>query len=133
MAADVWAEYGELAGQDPSNLTEAQRGLVAVCDLRQEVNAGGFENYFRAWGGNSAEDALVALPGLLGEEWAHLLRAAMAVLGSPYSGDPDERGEAIDERDLYDQLQDLDARYYELEGSTDADARLNAYLEANPS
>jgi hypothetical protein len=41
------------------------------------VNSGGFENYFRAWGGNSAGDALAALPTLLGHEWADLLRAAM--------------------------------------------------------
>jgi hypothetical protein len=106
--------------------------LVAICDLRQEVNSGGFENYFRAWGGNSAEDALPALTGLLDQEWADLLRAAMNLLGSPYPRDPDERGEAIDQRDLYERLQEFDERYYDLEASTDADARLNAYLEANP-
>ena len=62
---DVWDLYGQLAEQDSSTLPPAQRVLIAVCDLRQEVNAGGFDNYFRAWGGNSADDALAALPSLL--------------------------------------------------------------------
>jgi hypothetical protein len=132
VTADVWDFYGQRADQDRSTLTAAHRGLVAVCDLRQEVNAGGFENYLGAWGGNSAEDALTALPVLLGQEWADLLNAAMGLLGPAYPRDPDERGNAIDQRDLYDRLQELDERYYDLESSTDADARLNAYLESNP-
>jgi hypothetical protein len=131
MARDVWDLYAQLSDADPSTLTEEQRGLIAVCDLRQEVNAGGFENYFRAWGGNSAEEALAALPEILGEPWADLLRSAMLVLGPEYPGDPDARGDAIDEGDLYERLNELDDDYYALESATDADARLNAYVAAN--
>ena len=80
--SDVWDRYGQLADQEPAALTPAQRGLVAVCDLRQEVNAGGFDTYFRAWGGNSADVALAALPDLLGQEWADLLQSAMTLLGT---------------------------------------------------
>jgi hypothetical protein len=133
VATDVWALYVQLADHDPSTLTEVQRGLVAICDLRQEVNAGGFDNYFRAWGGNSAEDALTALPGILGQEWADVLGSAMELLGWPYPGDPDERGVVIDRGDLDIRLHELDARFNDLERSIDADARLNAYLEANPA
>jgi hypothetical protein len=130
--SDVWDLYGQLAEQDVSTLTPAQRGLVAVCDLRQEVNVGGFDNYFRAWGGNSADDALAALPSLLGQEWADLLLSAMALLGPAYPSDPDGRGDLLDQLDLDDRLDALAERFYTLEGETDADARLNAYLDANP-
>jgi hypothetical protein len=132
VSTDVWDIYGQLADQDASTLSDAQRGLVAVCDLRQEVNAGGFDNYFRAWGGNSADYAVAALPILLSQEWADLLHSAMGLLGSPYPRDPDERGDLIDQHDLGARLHELDERFYALESSADADARLNAYLEANP-
>ncbi len=132
MSVDVWDRYGQLSGQHPSTLNGAQRGLVAVCDLRQEVNAGGFDGYFRDWGGNSAEAALAALPVFLGQEWADVLRAAMSLFGPRYPADADARGEAIDQRDLHDRLSALDDDFFALEGSADADERLNAYLRANP-
>lgn len=129
---DVWDRYGQLAGQEPATLTPAQRGLMAVCDLRQEVNAGGFDTYFRAWGGNSADVALAALPDLLGQESADLLQSAMTLLGATYPADPDERGETLDRFDLDDHLHELDERFYALEAETDADAKLNTYLDTNP-
>jgi hypothetical protein len=130
--SDVWDLYGQLADQEPGTLTSAQRGLVAVCDLRQEVNAGGFENYFRAWGGNSAHTALASLPQLLGQEWAELLASAMALFGPTYPPDPDERGSTLDRLDLDDHLSELDERLYDLEAEADADAKLNAYLDVKP-
>ena len=132
MTADVWDLYGQLTDRDPSSLTETQRRFVAICDLRQEVNAGGFDNYFRAWGGNSAPDAIAALPALLGPEWADLLRSALVLLGPRYPQDPDERADKIERSDLFSRLQQLDERFYALEASTDADARLNAFVAANP-
>lgn len=130
--SDVWDRYAQLADQEPAALTPAQRGLVAVCDLRQEVNAGGFDTYLRAWGGNSADVALAALPDLLGQEWADLLQSAMALLGTTYPSHPDERGETLDRLDLDDRLHELDERFYALEAGSDADVRLNTYLDANP-
>jgi hypothetical protein len=129
---DVWDLYGQLADREPATLTPMERGLVAICDLRQEVNAGGFDNYFCAWGGNSAGAALAALPDLLGSEWAELLRSAMSLLGPSYPLDLDERADTLDRLDLGDRLSELDERFYALEAETDADARLNAYLEAKP-
>lgn len=129
---DLWDLYGQLADREPAALTPTQRGLVAICDLRQEVNAGGFDTYFRAWGGNSADDALAALPNFLGQEWADLLRSAMALLGPTYPPDSDERGDTLDQLDLESRLSELDERFYALEAETEADARLNAYLDANP-
>jgi hypothetical protein len=134
VATDVWDLYGELSEADPSALSEAQRRIVAIGDLRQEVNAGGFDNYLRAWGGNSASVALVALPEVLGHDWAALLDEAMGVAGSPYPEDPDERAARLDAEPASDEtLAALDERFYELEASTDADDRLNEFIRANGS
>lgn len=125
---DVWAVYGQLVDRDPSTWTPAERSVVAICDLRQEVNAGGFEGYFSAWGGDSAPEALAALPGILGDEWATLLRTAMAIFGSSYPADADARQEALDRDDLGTRLSEVDDRFYALEASTDADVQLSAHL-----
>lgn len=60
--ADVWDVYNTLSQHNRSSLNGDQRGLLAVCDLRQEVNSGGFDAYFRYWGGDSAPMALATLP-----------------------------------------------------------------------
>lgn len=126
VTRDVWSFYGDLSAADPASLTDPQRRLVAILDLRQEVNAGGFDNYFRAWGGNSASRAMSALPGVLGHEWATLLHDAMQVVGSPYPHDgPDQRAARLDANTTAAMTLDaLDERLYELEASEDVDARL---------
>lgn len=131
MSTDVWTFYERAADTDRSNLTDVQRAALAICDLRQEVNAGGFDAYFRYWGGNTAPEALAALPAALGDEWASLLNEAMQVLGPNYPSDPDARAELLDQGDLENRLNDLDTRYYELEESVDADQRLNAFLRTS--
>ncbi|MEV0795349.1 DUF4375 domain-containing protein [Kribbella sp. NPDC050459] len=133
MATDVWDLYAQLGEGNRSAPTAAQRQVLAVCDLRQEVNAGGFDAYFRYWGGDSAAEALAALPELLGQDWANLLREAMELLGDPYPDDPDDRADRIDTGGLDETLNALDVRFYALEGSSDADSRLSAYIDANLS
>jgi hypothetical protein len=133
MSVDVWALYEELRAANPKSLTLVQRNLVAICDLLHEVDDGGFDSYFRDEAGNSAQTALVALPDVLGRDWADLLRTATRLLGSPYPSDPDERAELIDRRDLTDRLNDLDDRFYALEAATDTAARLADYVAAGPA
>ena len=130
MTQDVWSLYGDLGGSDPASLSDAQRGFVAILDLRQEVNAGGFDNYFRAWGGNSASEAMGALPGVLGQKWATLLHEAMQVVGSPYpQDDPDQRAARLDANTAADvTLSALDERFYDLEAAADVDARLSEFV-----
>jgi Domain of unknown function (DUF4375) len=96
---DVWDVYSTLWGLERSTLNDTQRALVAVCDLRQEVNSGGFDAYFRYWGGNSAPDAVEALPSLLGQNWSDLLREAMDLSGPDYPTDVDTREERVNDRD----------------------------------
>jgi hypothetical protein len=130
VTQDVWSLYDDLSATDPASLTDSQRRLVAVLDLRQEVNAGGFDSYFRAWGGNSAPEAIDALPGALGQAWATLLHDAMQVVGSPYPhDDPDERAARLDANAASDvTLAALDERLYDLEAAEDVDARLSDLL-----
>jgi hypothetical protein len=128
----VWDVYSALSELERSTLNNSQRALVAVCDLRQEVNSGGFESYFRYWGGNTAPDAVKALPTLLGQEWADLLSEAMDLLGPDYPTDVDTREDRLNDRDLDNHVESLDARYYDLELSMNADARLNEYLARTP-
>lgn len=128
MTADVWDVYGDLSAREPASLTERQRRLVAVCDLRQEVNAGGFDHYFRSGAGSGAPLALDAVSRLLGPAWAALLTEAVALFGGSYPADPDARGDVLDAAGADDQLQALDTRFYELERSSDADAKLNAFI-----
>lgn len=81
---------------------------------------------FRAWGGSSALEALGALPGVLGQEWATLLQEAMQVMGSPYpQDDPDRRTARLDANTTADEtLAALDERFYDLEAAADIDAGL---------
>lgn len=118
---DPWDWYAGVA-EDRAGLTSTERGLAAILDLRQEVSSGGFESYFRFWGGDSAPEALEALPGTLGEGWADLLRRAMVTLGAEYPLDADERADRIDDLACEDVLGALDEEFYALAGIADADA-----------
>ncbi|NND01439.1 MAG: DUF4375 domain-containing protein [Acidimicrobiia bacterium] len=125
---DVWDFYMSLSDRDREHLTAAQRDVAAICDLRQEVNSGGFDSYFRYWGGNTANRALSSLDRVLGNEWAELLREAMLLLGPEYPTDVDDRETALDAGALGAPLDALDVRFYDLEATTDADRLLKEHL-----
>ena len=127
-ATDVWVFYESLPEGSRDTLTSTERGIAAICDWRQEVNADGFEGYFAYWGGNTAAEALSALPTCLGQEWADLLEQAMRLFGPSYPTEQSRRESLIEELDLYDAFDALDQRFYDLEGSSEADARLTAAL-----
>jgi hypothetical protein len=126
---DVWEFYEALAEKSRVDLAPHQRGVAAICDLRQEVNSGGFDGYFSYWGGDTAQEALAALPATLGEDWAALLSEAMNLLGYPYPADQGNREVLVLELALDDTFAVLDQRFYDLEAATNADAVLSAYLQ----
>lgn len=126
---DVWEFYEGLAERRREDLPARLRGVAAICDLRQEVNAGGFDGYFSSWGGDNAPDALAALPAFLGEDWAALLREAMNLLGPSYPVDQGDREARVEELDLGDAFAALDERFYDVEAATDADALLGALVQ----
>jgi hypothetical protein len=122
---NVWDFYQSLpvAGRSRNRLSDIERSVAAICDLRQEVGAGGFDGYFRAWGAYSAPEALDALGIVLGPEWAAVLDEAMQV--NSLRGLPDA---SSDESALDEELHALESRFFELERSTDADKLLSDYL-----
>jgi hypothetical protein len=124
----VWDVYAVSGQRDRAVLPVARQQLFAICDLRQEVMSGGFDSYFRYWGGNTAKRALVGLSRYLGPDWASLLRGGMSLFGADYPGDADERARIIDERGLDDALSVLDSRIQELEARDDVDALLTAAI-----
>jgi hypothetical protein len=129
---DAWSVYEHLSGKDRRRLNEAQRWIAAICDLRQEVNSGGFDSYFRYWGGDSAREALRALPVILDDDWARLLRDAVSLFGGEYPSRADARAEVLDARDLDDHLQALDDRFYRLEAGVNADSLMATFIGRHP-
>ena len=126
---DVWQFYESLTGTREGMPTD-RRAVAAICDLRQEVNSGGFDSYFRYWGGDSASDALRALPDILGMAWVELLSIAMGLFGTDYPKSADEREARIDDLQLDERFDALDAQFFELEAATEADRLLSEHLAA---
>ncbi len=124
---DVWSFYESLGSGDRSHLTQVEQDVAAICDLRQEVNSGGFDVYFRYWSGNTAELAARVIGRVLGDGWADVLADAMALLGPIFPRTVDEREAALTD-EVSEALEVLDARYFDLEASADADAILTAEL-----
>lgn len=125
---DAWSFYERLGEADRAGLTDVERNVAAICDLRQEVNSGGFDSYFRYWGGNTAPIALAALPEVIGPSWADVLAAGMVLFGLPYPTDVDTREQRLDAGGLDEKLDALDSLYFDLESSTDADSLVSSYL-----
>jgi hypothetical protein len=130
--ADAWSFYASLGDDPRRNLTKKQQEVAAICDLRQEVNSGGFDSYFRYWGGNTAPEALAALEHVLGQDWVDVLSAAMSLLGADYPTDVDDREERLEAPGVQEALGNLDRRYYDLESASDADRLLSEYLARRP-
>lgn len=91
------------------------------------MNSGGFDVYFRYWGGNTAELAARVIGRVLGDGWADVLADAIALLGPIFPRTVDEREAALTD-EVSEALHALDDRYFALEGSVDADALLSAEL-----
>ena len=124
----MWDLYSEYAQEDRSSLPDPQQAVFAVLDLRQEVGSGGFDSYFRYWGGDTAPLALAVLPDVLGQDWADLLRDAMDTFGATYPAGAAARADALDAQDREPELSALDDRLYDLDAATDADSRLEAHF-----
>ncbi len=129
--ADLHAAHDRWGLADQGPLDATHRALLTVAYLRQEVNADGFEGYFRYSGGDTAPDALSLLPLALGQAWADLLAEAMALFGTTYPVNVDEREAVLEIPGVEAALDDLDRLFYALEAESDADALLNAYMQVH--
>lgn len=125
---DAWAYYESMQGAERTRLSAVQRSVLALCDLRQEVNSGGFDSYFRYWGGDSAPDAVAVIASAMGAEWGEVLGEAMALFGPDYPAASRDRARILDSIGLDETLEELDRRFFDLGATTDADAMVSAYL-----
>src|SRR5215472_3294021 len=88
MPADPWAEYERIALADPACLPAGHQRLLAVGRLRDEVNNGGFDQYFLNSAGDLAAIAAAAAEQAGATELASLIRQALELLNA---ADPADR------------------------------------------
>ena len=119
----AWELFERLGNANASDLSRDQLLLVALAGVRQEVNSGGFDSYFRYSYGKHAPAAVEAATEVGCARLALLISEAMARLAlNPYEQDPSRREARIDEREI--EFDDLDQSFYDLEGEDDLDARM---------
>jgi hypothetical protein len=137
VAGAAWGAFERLSDielQDSSSylrMLPEQRLLFAIQMLRQEVNSGGFDSYFRYTGGNSAPDAKLAAR-LISPPWELLIAEACGLFGDPYPVDIDVRERAVDEVDEAG-LDRLDQALYSLEVEYPVDQILDRYVWSHPA
>ena len=126
MNADGWTTYGDLTPRDWGTLSDAQRSLVAVGELRTEVNNGGFDQYFFNSGGDLAPIAMDAARQAGIAALAEIIDRALAVFGPGYRTNRDQRQAALEAMADRASFDELDREYYEVESTMDLDAFMDA-------
>ena len=96
-----------------------RRVVVGIC---------GFDRSFRYGGGDTAEEALTALPIFLNDEWAGVLYEAMTTLGVWYPSDPGVHELLLESSAAEDRLNSLAYLIHELEATAGTDAHLSEAL-----
>ena len=113
-------------------MSQCELGFLSVRELTEEVNNGGFDQYFFNSAGNYASDALWCLRAIGAEKTASILERAMAQF--PGGQVPDLRHDRQAVMDtLPEAVQEvwdgLDQEFYA--SSDDLDALLTAFVRAN--
>jgi hypothetical protein len=127
----AWAVFESIFDRSPDELTPAELPLVAVCSVRQEVNSGGFDSYFRYSNGDTAPAAVEAAKAMGSSDLAALISQAIDRLGmESYPADCSARESRIDDLDLA--FDDLDEAFYAPEASDDLDARMETLASRIP-
>lgn len=118
---DAWDAYEGLRERDPAALTRDEQLLVALGEVRQEVNSGGFDRYFRYSGGGQAPTAVDAAREIGCPALAELVEEGMSRLGSSdYPVEQDARADRLDALEV--EFDDLDQRFYDVESHVELDA-----------
>lgn len=124
---DGWSVYERLQDEERTELSDDASALMALGDLRQEVNSGGFDAYLRFWGADTAPRALAVCRSTAGlAALADVLEDALSRLGA-YSPDADARAEALDSAGV--DLDDLDERFSEIEAAVDLDRIMTRFAQ----
>ena len=130
---NAWAVFDQLQHGDPASLTRDERLVLALGEIRTEVNSDGFDFYLRY--PPHRENAAIAVeaareagcPAL-----AALIEEAIALVGRDVLLLDDE--DALYDRleQVEDDLEDLDQRFYDLEKTADLDVALSRLVARVP-
>lgn len=122
---DAWTIFAQLQHRDPASLTSDELLVLALGEIRTEVNSGGFDFYLRYPYRKNAPTAseaarLAGCPAL-----AALIEEAIALIGCDVLNLDDE--DILYDRleQIEDDLGELDKRFYDLEKTTDLDTALS--------
>jgi hypothetical protein len=95
-ATVIGALLYRIRAKPPERLSLVEKKLIAVDDLRAEVNNGGFEQYFVNAAGNQAAVALQAFKDMGATHFSRLLQRAMGVFpGGKPPADLDKRQKTL--------------------------------------
>jgi hypothetical protein len=120
----AWTIFDQLQHRDPASLTRDEHLLLALGELRTEVNSDGFDSYLLRSRKNApaASEAarLADCPAL-----AALIEEAIALIGPDVLSLDDEDALYNRLEQIQDDLEELDSRFYDLENTTDLDTALS--------
>lgn len=132
ISPEPWTIFEQLQRRDSASLTSDERLVLALGEMRAEVNSGGFDFYLRYPSRKNAPAAseaarLAGFPAL-----ADLIREAIALVGRDVLDRDDE--DALYDRleQVEDDLEDLDERFYDLEKTADLDTALSQLVARLP-
>ena len=122
---DPWAVFDQLQHRDPASLSRGERRVLALGEIRTEVNSGGFDFYLRYRSRKNAPTASEAARLAGCSALAALIEEAIALVGRDVLRLDDE--DALYERleQVEYELGDLDQRFNDLEETADLDRALS--------
>lgn len=109
-------EYGD----DMQKLNEHERVFFITQTLEQEVNNGGFSQFFYNSSGDFANELVDAFTKIGALKTAEICKKALAVFNGNVPIDRDEREESLDNLDCDDVLNECDDAFYDYEDDLEA-------------
>lgn len=104
-------EYGE----NIKKLNEHERVIYITQTLEQEINNGGFSQYFFNSSGNLANESVDAFTKIGALKTAEICKKALDLFGGNVPADPEARQELLEELDCDDEFDKLDDAFYDYE------------------
>ncbi len=102
-------------GDDIEKLNEHERVFYVTQILEQEVNNGGFSQFFYNSSGDFSNELVDAFTKIGALKTAEICKKALAVFNGNVPSDRDEREELLDNLDCDDVLSECDDEFYEYE------------------
>ena len=117
FVVDMWDTVCEKCeyGDDIERLNEHERVFYVTQILEQEVNNGGFFQFFYNSSGDFSNELVDAFAKIGAFKTAEICKKALAVFNGNVPTDRNEREDLLDELDCEDSLSECDDEFYEYE------------------